>query len=125
MALTLALFTALMTFIPNFGAIVSLIPPIMLALMDSPQKALYVLLFYLLLQVVEGNLVTPMIQRSAVQLPPALLITGQLLLAVLFGFWGLLLAAPIVAVTVVLVKELYLRDVLGDEPDTPAEPQAA
>ena len=114
LALTLALLTALLTFIPNLGPILSVIPPALLALTVSPLKALYVLLFYIVLQNVEGNFVTPMVMRTAIRLPPALLIASQLILALLFGFFGLMLAAPLVAVALVLVKLLYLEGVLGE-----------
>ncbi len=119
LALTLALFAALLTFVPNLGAIVSALPPILLALADSPVKALYVLLLYIVLQSAEGMLLTPLIQRKVVSLPPALLISSQLLMAALFGFWGLLLAAPTCALGLVLVKLLYIEDVLGEPVEIP------
>ena len=114
LALTLALFTAILTFIPNLGPFISAIPPALLALTQSPLSSLYVLVFYIALQNIEGNFVTPMVMRTAIKLPPALLITSQLVLALMFGFFGLMLAAPLVAVGLVLVKLLYLEDVLGE-----------
>jgi predicted PurR-regulated permease PerM len=114
LAFTLALFTALLTFIPNLGAIISVIPPVVLALAEKPILAVYVILFYIVLQSMEGYFITPMVQRHAILLPPALLITTQLLLALLLGFFGLVLAAPLSAVGLVLVKMLYLEDVLGE-----------
>jgi predicted PurR-regulated permease PerM len=119
LALTLALLTGLLTFIPNLGPILSVIPPMLLALTQSPIRALYVLLFYIALQSIEGNFVTPMVMRHVIRLPPALLILSQLLLAVLFGFIGLVLAAPMVAVALVLVKLLYLEDILGEHVNIP------
>ncbi len=119
LALTLALLTGLLTFIPNLGAFISVIPPALLALTQSPLSALYVLLFYVALQNIEGNFVTPMVMRSVIRLPPALLITSQLILALLFGFFGLMLAAPLVAVGMALLKLLYLEDVLGERVSLP------
>ena len=114
LALSLGLLTGLLAFIPNFGPISSAIPPILLGLMKSPALALYVLGLYLLVQAIESNLITPMVQRRTVAMPPVLAIGMQILLGILFGFLGLLLATPITVVLIVLVKALYIEDVLGD-----------
>ena len=125
LALTLGLIAGLLSFIPNFGPILSAVPAILLAFIDSPTSALYVLALFVGVQLIESNLVTPMIERQTVELPPVLTIVSQLALAVLFGAVGLILATPILAVVMVLVQTLYIQDVLGDEPDNlPAdEPQ--
>ncbi len=117
LALTLGLIAGLLSFVPNFGPILSAVPAILLAFIDSPTSALYVLGLYIFVQIIESNLVTPMIERQTVELPPVLTIVSQLALAVLFGAVGLILATPILAVVMVLVQTLYIQDVLGDEPD--------
>ena len=66
-------------------------------------------------QLIESNLVTPLIERQTVELPPALTIVSQLVLAVLIGGLGLVLATPILAVVMVLIQMLYIQDVLGDK----------
>lgn len=119
LALTMAVLTALLAFIPNLGAILSVIPPVLLALADDPWKALYVLILYIVLQNVEGMFLTPMIQRRTASLPPALLIITQLFMAAFFGSFGLLLAAPLGALGIVLVKMLYLEDQLGEQAEAP------
>jgi predicted PurR-regulated permease PerM len=119
LALTLALITALLTFIPNFGAVLSVILPVLIALTQSPVQALYVLVFYAFMQHLEGYFITPMIMKRAIQLPPALLITAQVFMAYSFGLAGLALAAPLTAVALVLVKMLYVEDVLGETVDLP------
>lgn len=125
LALTMAVLTALLAFIPNLGAILSVIPPVLLALADDPWKGLYVLIFYIVLQQVEGMLITPMIQRRTASLPPALLITTQLFMAAFFGSIGLLLAAPLGATGIVLVRMLYVEDTLGEPApeEAPGEPR--
>lgn len=125
LALTLGLIAGLLSFIPNFGPILSAVPAILLAFIDSPISALYVLILFVVVQLIESNLVTPMIERRTVELPPVLTICSQLALAILFGAVGLILATPILAVVMVLVQTLYIQDILGDEPDNlPAnEPQ--
>ncbi len=117
LALTLGLIAGLLSFIPNFGPIMSAVPAILLAFIDSPISALYVLILFIVVQLVESNLVTPMIERRTVELPPVLTIVAQLALTILFGAVGLILATPILAVVMVLVQTLYIEDVLGDKTD--------
>jgi predicted PurR-regulated permease PerM len=111
----LALIAAILTFIPNFGPVLSAVPAVLLGLMESPQMGLWVVLLYIGIQVVESYLVTPLIQRKAVNLPPALILTSQVLLGVLLGFLGLALAVPIAAVTLVTVRHLWIEEALGEE----------
>ena len=126
LALTLGLIAGLLSFIPNFGPILSAVPAILLAFIDSPISALYVLILFIVVQLVESNLVTPMIERRTVELPPVLTIIAQLALAILFGAVGLILATPILAVVMVLVQTLYIEDVLGDKADNlPEDNEAA
>jgi predicted PurR-regulated permease PerM len=117
LALTLGLIAGLLSFVPNFGPILSAVPAILLAFVDSPKSALYVLILFIVVQLIESNLATPLIERRTVELPPVLTIVSQLALAIIFGAVGLILATPILAVVMVLVQTVYIQDVLGDEPD--------
>lgn len=114
LALTLGLIAGLLSFIPNFGPILSAIPAILLAFIASPITAVYVIALFIGVQLIESNLVTPWIERQTVELPPALTIASQLILGVLIGGLGLVLATPVLAVIMVLVQMLYVEDVLGD-----------
>lgn len=116
LALTLGLIAGLLSFIPNFGPIISAVPAILLAFIESPTKALYVLILYVAVQLVESNLVTPFIERKTVEIPPALTIVFQLALAVLVGGLGLVLATPLLAALLVLIQMVFVEDVLGDRP---------
>ena len=115
LALTLGLIAGLLSFIPNFGPIISALPALLLAFIDSPITAVYVLGLYIGVQLIESNIVTPLIERETVELPPALTIVFQLALAVLVGGLGLVLATPLLAVIMVLVQMVYIQDVLGDK----------
>ena len=115
LSLTLGLIAGLLSFIPNFGPILSAIPAILLAFIESPTKAIYVLILYIVVQLIESNLITPMIERETVELPPALTIIAQLALGVLIGGLGLVLATPLLAVIMVLVQMIYIQDILGDK----------
>jgi predicted PurR-regulated permease PerM len=115
LSLTLGLIAGLLSFIPNFGPIISAVPAILLAFIASPVSALYVLILFVAVQIIESNLVTPFIERKTVELPPALTVVAQLVLSVLIGGVGLILATPLLAALVVLVQTVYIEDVLGDK----------
>ncbi len=124
LALTLGLIAGLLSFIPNFGPILSAIPAILLAFINSPISAVYVTALFVGVQIIESNVVTPIIERETVELPPALTIVFQLSLGVMIGGLGLVLATPLLAVVVVLVNMVYFQDVLGESKvtaDLPAD----
>lgn len=114
LALALGVIAGLLSFIPNFGPIISALPALLLAFVESPMTALYVLILFIGVQLVESNVVTPFIERKTVEIPPALTIVFQLALAVLVGGLGLVLATPLLAVLIVLVQMVYVEDILGD-----------
>src|SRR5215218_5903331 len=70
LALTLGLIAGLLSFIPNFGPILSAVPAILLAFIDSPITAVYTAGLYILVQLIESNIATPLIERRTVELPP-------------------------------------------------------
>jgi predicted PurR-regulated permease PerM len=119
LAFVLGVIAGLFNFIPNFGPLFSMVPATLLALTISPERAIGVIVLFLVLQNLEGNVLTPLIQRKAVDLPPALGIIAQILLGILVGAVGLILAWPIAAAVVIAVKMMYVEDILGDEIDTP------
>jgi predicted PurR-regulated permease PerM len=110
LALILGLIAALLTFIPNIGPILSAVPAVLFGLTVSPQQAMYVGLLYAGIQVVESYLLTPLVQRKTIELPPALTLAAQVLLGVTFGGLGVALAAPLTAVAVVGTRMLYVED---------------
>ncbi len=114
LALALALIAALASFVPYIGPVLGAVPAILVALTDDPVKALYVILVFAVVQILENYLITPQIDQKAVSLPPALLIGVQILMGVLLGAGGVLMATPLLVVVVVLVQMLYLQGVLGD-----------
>lgn len=123
LALTLGLIAGLLSFIPNFGPIISALPALLLAFIDSPISALYVLGLFVGVQLIESNVVTPIIERETVELPPALTIVFQLIFGITLGSLGLILATPLLAMLMVGVQKIYIEDILGDKPDEPTPPQ--
>ncbi len=120
-ALTLGIIAGLLEFVPYVGPVVTGGLAALLAFVQSPLQALYVLLLYIGIQQFESNLLTPIVHRYTVSLAPALSLTAVLIMGTLFGFIGVLVATPLVAVIVVLVKMLYIEDVLGETTELPRQ----
>jgi predicted PurR-regulated permease PerM len=114
MWLTLGVIAGALDFVPNVGPIVAAVPALIIAFGESPRMALYVLILYFIVQQVESYVVTPIVQQRTVSLPPVVTVVAQVLFFILAGPLGLLLATPIAAVVLVLVKGLYVQDALGD-----------
>lgn len=114
LALALGLIAALLSFVPFVGPIVSAVPAIIVALNKGPEYALYVAIAYVVVQALEGNLITPLIEQRAVSLPPAALMAAQLIMGALFGIIGVLIATPIFVTLVVLVQFLYIQETLEE-----------
>jgi predicted PurR-regulated permease PerM len=121
LALILGVIAGLLDFIPYLGPIMAGIPAVLLALSISPDLALYALLLFAAINMLEGYVLQPMIEAKAIELPPALVIVMQLIFGTLFGFAGVALATPLAAVLSVLVKMLYIEDILGDRPENRPE----
>ena len=112
---TLGLIAGLLTFIPNIGSLIAFCVTILVALPKGPTTAALVVPAFIGLQLVESYLITPLIQKKQVSLPPAMLISFQALMGVLFGFLGAAVASPLLAATRVIVNELYVKGYLERE----------
>ena len=117
LALTLGIIAGVLDFVPNIGPIVAAVPAILVALLSGPEKALYVAIAYIVIQQMEGYVLSPIVHRKTVSLEPALTISAQLAFGLTMGALGVLLATPLTAAALVAVKMLYVEDVLGDDVD--------
>lgn len=108
-ALALGALAAVLEFIPNLGPTIAAAPAVVAAFLISPQTALWVAVFYFILQQIQSALTVPLVERRAVNIPPAALLIWQIMLAVGFGLLGLFVATPLLAVIVVAVKIAYLE----------------
>jgi predicted PurR-regulated permease PerM len=120
-ALLLGLVAGLAELVPIFGPIFAFIPAVLVAFTVDPTMALWVAGLYLVIQQLEGNVIQPTVQRVAVDLPQALTVVAVLLGGALFGTLGYFVATPLMAIALVVVKMLYLRDTLGDAVELPAD----
>ena len=120
LAPVLGLLAALLTFVPYLGPIVSAVPGLLIAWSVSPTLLLYAFILYLVVQNLEGSVITPLVQQTAVRVPPVLIITAQMLAGIVWGVLGIVLATPLLAAGMVVMKRLYVEDVLGDSFDKAA-----
>jgi predicted PurR-regulated permease PerM len=110
----LGFLAGILTFIPYIGSIASAVPSVLIAASIDLTLAIYVIGLYLAVHTVEGYVLVPLVQRRVVRLPPALTLSTQMILGVLAGLVGLLLAEPIAAAARVIVRMAYVEDILGD-----------
>ena len=110
--LSLALIAGLLEFVPVVGPIVAAVPGVLLAFAAGPQTAVYVLILYIAVQQIESNILTPLIQRWAVELPPVIALLSIVACGLLFGLMGVIFATPIAVVVMAMVQHLYVEDTL-------------
>lgn len=111
-AIVVAVFAGLATFIPNIGSFLPLIPITIFTLANDPTQLIIMVPVYLAIQLVESNVITPSLVKSELHIPAGALMLFQLLATLAFGALGLLLAVPMFAIIVVLVREIYSYDIL-------------
>jgi predicted PurR-regulated permease PerM len=116
--LLLALIAAICEAIPIVGPALGAVPAVLVALTVSPQTALIVLVIYVIIQLVEGNVLVPLVMRNAVGMPPILVVTSLLVGGAVGGLAGALVAVPIAASVLVVLERLQARNV-------PVAPDAA
>lgn len=114
LALTLGLIAGLLSFVPYLGPIASAIPAVLLAGVEGSVTAAQVIVLYFLVQLVESYLVTPLVQRRMVSMPPALLISAQIFIGYFLGILGIIVATPVLVVVLSLVQLLYVEDRLNE-----------
>jgi predicted PurR-regulated permease PerM len=110
-AIFFAVLSALLVVVPYFGAIAGAIPPVLFALTDSPGKALLALAVYVLVQQLESNVTIPIVMAQRTRMHPALIAIGVVVVGQLFGFVGLFVAVPILALIVIGVEEFWVKPV--------------
>jgi predicted PurR-regulated permease PerM len=128
-ALPLGILSGLLQFVPMAGPLISAIPAIAMGFVDSPEKAAAVLVAFYVIHFLESHLLIPLLMKEGVNLPPVLTVLTQAAMALAFGVMGLFVAVPMLVLVMILVKMLYVEDVVGDPTplpfvDEPSLPQS-
>lgn len=123
LAFVLALIAGLFSFVPVLGPIASVVPAVLITLEAAPDKLLWVLGLYGLVQILESWVITPRIQDRMADVPPVLLLSAQFILGALVGTVGVMFSTPVALAGLVAVQVLYLRRALGQPVRLPGEPE--
>lgn len=134
--LALGLIAGLGEFVPIIGPFVAVLPALLIAFAEDTSLFLWTIALYVVVQQFESNLLTPMLQRRIVELPPVLFLFSLVALGIVFGIPGIVVAAPLSVSLYILIRELYVRDLLKEEAlmakpedvpikDTPVTPEPA
>jgi predicted PurR-regulated permease PerM len=120
-AIALGILAALLEFVPFAGPLLSGVIGVTIALMHSPQLALYAAGLYLVVQQIESYIIYPLVQQYAADIPALVLLFALIAFGVLFGIVGVIFAAPLTVVTFVLVKRLYVVEALHTATPIPGD----
>jgi predicted PurR-regulated permease PerM len=121
--LALGVIAGLAEFIPYLGPIIAAVPAVLVAVTKGDNAAFWTILAYLAIHQIEGNLVTPLIQRRMVFIPPAVMLLGVVTILFLFGGVSIVFAGPITVMVYIAIKKLYVRDNLGEPTLLPGDPE--
>ncbi|MEL6527150.1 MAG: AI-2E family transporter, partial [Chloroflexota bacterium] len=111
--LALGVLAGLLSFVPNFGMVLTLVPAVAVTIVQVPKAVFVVVAIIVIVSFLQAQIIGPYLTSETMNLPPVLILIGQIILGVFFGFLGLMLAVPLTAI--VLVQEIYIKDILGDE----------
>ncbi|MFQ4145408.1 AI-2E family transporter [Chlorogloeopsis sp. ULAP02] len=115
-----AVLAGLLNFIPNIGPTLSAVLPMAIAFVDTPWKAVAVLILYIIIQNVESYWLTPTVMAKQVALLPAVTLTAQIVFVTFFGALGLLMAIPLAVVAKTWLEEVLFKDILDQWRQAPS-----
>ena len=110
-----AILAGVFNFIPNIGPTLSVVFPVAVALLNSPGKALVVVLWYVIVQNLESYWFSPLVMKKQVNLLPAATLIAQIFFATFLGFLGLILALPLAVVIKTWTEEALIKDFLDNK----------
>ena len=110
----LGVLAGLLSFIPNFGPLVALVPSVAVAIVEVPGNVIWVAVVIYGVSFIQSQVVSPVLASERMNMPAIMILLGQIIFGFFFGFLGLMLAVPLSACVAVLVDEMYVKDVLGD-----------
>ncbi len=114
--LALGVLAGLLSFIPNFGPLVALVPSVAVAIVQAGENVIWVAVVIYGVSFFQSQVVSPVLASERMNMPAILILLGQIIFGFFFGFLGLMLAVPLSACFAVLIDEMYVKDILGDHP---------
>ncbi len=121
----LGVLAGVLSFIPNFGPVVALIPAVAAAIVQAENNIIWTVVIVYGVSFFQSQVLSPVLASERMNMPAILVLLGQIIFGFFFGFLGLMLAVPLSAVVAVLVDEIYVKDILGDRPKTKSAEQPA
>ncbi|MBZ0299844.1 MAG: AI-2E family transporter [Anaerolineae bacterium] len=115
-ALALGVIAGLLAFVPTFGTLIAVILAVAVGVLQQPQNVGWIIIVTYAISLVQSQVISPLLVAGRINIPPIMVLLGQIIAAVFFGFMGILLAVPLTAILLVLIEEIYVRDILGDRP---------
>lgn len=112
----LGVLAGVLSFIPNFGPIVALVPSVAVAIVQAPNNIILTAVIIYGVSFLQSQVVSPILASERMNMPAILILLGQIIFGFFFGFMGLMLAVPLTACVSVLVDEIYVKDILGSHP---------
>jgi predicted PurR-regulated permease PerM len=113
-AAALGVLAGLLSFVPNFGPIIALVPSVAVGLVQAQQNIGWIIVVIYGVSFIQSQVVGPLLVAESIKLPAVLVLLGQIVAGAFLGFLGIMLAVPLTAIVMVLVQEIYIKDVLGD-----------
>jgi predicted PurR-regulated permease PerM len=113
-ALALGVIAGLLAFVPTFGTLIAVLLSVAVGVLQQPQNIGWIIVVTYAISLVQSQVISPLLVAGRINIPPILVLLGQIVAAVFFGFLGILLAVPLTAIIVVLIEEIYIKDILGE-----------
>jgi predicted PurR-regulated permease PerM len=115
-AAALGVIAGILSFVPNFGQLIAVAAAIVVGIVQAPENLLLIVLVLYGMSFVQSQIFSPILFSESINLPPVLVLVGQIICGALFGFMGIVLAVPLTATFLIIVQEVYIKDFLGDTP---------
>lgn len=113
-SLALGLLAGLLAFVPFLGPLIAVVPAFLVAFIKGPALVIPVMIIFVVVHAIGGYLVTPLIQQRAVSLSPVVLLTSQVIIGLLLGVPGIIIATPLTITIIVIIQKSYIEGYLGD-----------
>ncbi|MDX2077058.1 MAG: AI-2E family transporter [bacterium] len=113
-AVALAVLAAIFSLIPNFGQLLAVLVAVLVASVQAPDRLVLIVLVIYGVSFIQGQIIAPILTAGAVDIPPVLFLLGQIIAAGFFGILGIVLTGPLLVIMMVIIQEVYVKDILGD-----------